>query len=157
MAIRYPRGRDLARHGDTPFSEISIGKGETIQKGTAIAVLSIGPIGAKLYEQQTHLEQPQKVGHYNMRFVKPLDTQLLHRIFTHYREVVTVEDGCLAGGFGSAVLEWAQEQGYALPIKRFGIPDRFVTHGPTATLNETLGLDTKTIITYINQKTRPPL
>ncbi|PCE66307.1 1-deoxy-D-xylulose-5-phosphate synthase [Sediminicola luteus] len=157
MAIRYPRGRDLARHGDTPFSEINIGKGETIQKGTEIAVLSIGPIGAKLYEQQTHLEQPQKVGHYNMRFVKPLDTQLLHRIFTQYREVVTVEDGCLAGGFGSAVLEWAQEQGYALPIKRFGIPDRFVTHGPTATLNETLGLDTKTIITYINQKTRPPL
>jgi 1-deoxy-D-xylulose-5-phosphate synthase len=157
MAIRYPRGRDLARHGDTPFSEINIGKGETIQKGTEIAVLSIGPIGAKLYEQRTHLEQPQKVGHYNMRFVKPLDTQLLHRIFTHYREVVTVEDGCLAGGFGSAVLEWAQEQGYALPIKRFGIPDRFVAHGPTATLNETLGLDTKTIITYVNQKTRPPL
>lgn len=131
LAIRYPRGRGTVINWRMPFEKIEIGKGEEITVGNHIAVLSIGTIGNTIKEVVSELEQ-YKIGHYNMRFVKPLDEKLLHTIFKKYKTVVTVENGTIIGGFGTSILEFSSMYNYRkTTIKQLGIPDTFIEHGGT--------------------------
>lgn len=130
FSIRYPRGRGVRPEWKTEMHEIPIGKGRLIKKGEKTAVLSIGAIGNQVYEADKKLSKHNiNISHYDMRFVKPLDEDLLHAIFSEYDHIVTLEDGVLKGGFGSAIIEFMSDNSYALPVKRLGIPDTFVEHG----------------------------
>lgn len=134
LTIRYPRGRGTIIDWRQPFSLIEMGKGTCISEGEEIAVLSIGAIGNRIIELQKELPK-NKVAHYNMRFVKPLDVDMLHKIFTKFKTIVTIEDGTIVGGFGSAILEFAAENDYkSTSIKTLGIPDNFIEHGKTEAL-----------------------
>jgi len=145
MAIRYPRGKGTIIDWKQPFQKIEIGKGSCINKGTEIAVLSIGTIGNKLIELQNELPK-NKVAHYNMRFVKPLDTALLHEIFNKFDTVITIEDGTVVGGFGSAILAFTSENHYKNKvIKHLGFPDQFIEHGKVNELFNNYHLSTTAI------------
>ncbi|HKJ05898.1 MAG TPA: 1-deoxy-D-xylulose-5-phosphate synthase, partial [Flavobacteriaceae bacterium] len=152
IAIRYPRGRGILMEWKKPFSKIEIGKGECLKEGENIAVLTIGSIGTKIIELDDFISE-NKVGHYNMRFVKPLDEKLLHHIFTTYQTIITVEDGTVVGGFGSAVLEFANQYNYKNSIKILGIPDEFIPHGSINELHQLTHLSSeeikKTIATFL--------
>jgi 1-deoxy-D-xylulose-5-phosphate synthase len=140
LTIRYPRGRGTIIEWKQPFSEIEIGKGTCITEGEEIAVLSFGTIGNRIIELQKELPK-NRVAHYNMRFVKPLDVDLLHKIFSKFKTIVTIEDGTVIGGFGSAFLEFAAENNYKnTTIKTLGIPDNFIEHGKTEALFDTIHL-----------------
>lgn len=130
FSIRYPRGNGVMLEWRTPFEKIEIGKGRLVSDGEEIAVLSIGHQGNIVQKALKVLAQDGLVpAHYDMRFVKPLDEALLHEIFQRFDRVVTIEDGCIQGGFGSAVLEFMVDHGYSARVKRLGIPDRFIDHG----------------------------
>jgi 1-deoxy-D-xylulose-5-phosphate synthase len=146
FSIRYPRGQGVMPNWRTPFEEIEIGTGRVIREGEELAVLSIGHIGNYAVEVCERLEKKGiSIGHYDMRFVKPLDEKLLHKIFTSYKKVITVEDGCIQGGFGSAVLEFMADHNYQAEVKRLGIPDRVVEHGEQSELHHECGFDTEHI------------
>ncbi|WP_298493328.1 1-deoxy-D-xylulose-5-phosphate synthase [uncultured Algibacter sp.] len=142
MAIRYPRGRGVTIDWKQPFSKIEIGRGLALKKGNKLAILSIGAIAKNVTEAIENLS----VSHYDMRFVKPLDENLLHNIFKTYNTVITIEDNSLMGGFGSAVLEFATINNYKNTIKTIGIPDSFIEHGSVNKLQESVGLDVKSLI-----------
>jgi len=140
LTIRYPRGRGTLIDWKQSYSKIEIGKGICITEGKEIAVLTIGTIGNKIIEIQQELPK-NKVAHYNMRFVKPLDVALIHTIFKKFKTIVTIEDGTIVGGFGSAILEFAAENNYkSTSIKILGIPDTFIEHGNTELLFNTINL-----------------
>ena len=146
VAIRYPRGRGINLEWQTPFEKLKIGKGQLIKQGSTIAVLSIGTIGNTVIEAYEDLSDTNKIAHYNMRFVKPLDTELLHSIFQKFDQIITIEDGTIVGGFGSAVLEFAQENNYPNKnVTRLGIPDTFIDQGTTEELFELIALDPTSI------------
>ncbi len=145
IAIRYPRGRGVQLNWKTPFEKIAIGTSVEIKKGSKIAVLSVGPIGNKVIEVIHDLGNPQEVGHFNMRFIKPLDEKRLLEIFKSYTHIITVEDGCKIGGFGSAVLEFANRTKAFINIEILGIDDVFVEHGTVEELHEMAGIDTSVI------------
>ncbi|GAA4972435.1 1-deoxy-D-xylulose-5-phosphate synthase [Algibacter aquimarinus] len=147
LAIRYPRGRGVTIDWKQPFSKIDIGKGVTLKKGQNLAVLSIGTIAKNVAAAIKNLD----VSHYDMRFAKPLDEGLLHNIFKTYYTVFTVEDHTIKGGFGSAVLEFASENGYKNRIKTLGIPDDFVEHGSVDELQALIGLDAESLYSFIKQ------
>ena len=151
IAIRYPRGRGVTQNWEVPFEKIEIGVSQEIKKGTKIAVLSIGHIGNRITALINALDAPNEVGHYNMRFVKPLDQNQLKQIFNKYNHIITIEDGCKAGGFGSAILEFANEAGYSNPIEVLGIKDKFMEHGTIDELHELAGIDTESIKRHINK------
>ena len=147
FVLRYPRG---AGEGvvwkDLPMQEIPVGKGQVLKQGSKVAVLTIGPIGNTVMKAVESLgTDASEVGVYDMRFLKPLDTELLDEIFKKYKSIVTVEDGSLRGGFGSAVLEYMADSGVALPVKRIGLPDNFIEHGSPAELYHMLGMDSQGI------------
>ncbi|GIV42191.1 MAG: 1-deoxy-D-xylulose-5-phosphate synthase [Vicingaceae bacterium] len=147
-AIRYPRGEGVMPNWKTPLKEISVGKGVRIKNGEDLAILSIGHIGNLAMEAIRELESEYhwSIALYNMRFVKPIDELMLHEIFGKYKHIITVEDGCLMGGFGSAVLEFAADQGYKnSSIVRLGIPDRFIEHGTQQELYRECGYDKNSI------------
>jgi 1-deoxy-D-xylulose-5-phosphate synthase len=147
FCIRYPRGQGIMVNWKTPFSAIPIGKGRLIKEGTGVAILTIGHIGNYAVEACEQLStEGFHPSHYDMRFVKPLDETMLHEIFSTFKNIITVEDGCLMGGFGSAVAEFMIDKGYASKIKRLGIPDRFIEHGEQNQLHEECGYDTASII-----------
>jgi 1-deoxy-D-xylulose-5-phosphate synthase len=130
FSIRYPRGQGVMPNWRTPFQEIEIGKGRKLRDGQDIAILTIGHIGNYAVTVCNRLEAKGiSVAHYDMRFVKPLDEAMLHEIFKNHNRVITVEDGCLQGGFGSAILEFMADNQYSALVKRLGIPDRIVEHG----------------------------
>lgn len=130
FSIRYPRGQGVMPNWRTPFQEIEIGKGRKLREGQDIAILTIGHIGNYAVTVCNKLEAKGiSVAHYDMRFVKPLDEAMLHEIFKIHTRVITVEDGCLQGGFGSAILEFMADNQYSALVKRLGIPDRIVEHG----------------------------
>jgi 1-deoxy-D-xylulose-5-phosphate synthase len=130
FSIRYPRGQGVMPNWRTPFQAIEIGKGRKLREGQDIAILTIGHIGNYAVAVCNKLEaRGISVAHYDMRFVKPLDEAMLHEIFKTHTRVITVEDGCLQGGFGSAILEFMADNQYAALTKRLGIPDRIVEHG----------------------------
>ena len=140
IAIRYPRGRGVILNWQQPFTKLEIGKGELIKEGSELAVLSIGHIGNKIVEVCNSSSKREKIAHYNMRFVKPLDEELLHEVFKKFDKIITIEDGTIVGGFGTAILEFAQEHKYHSNIKRLGIPDKFIEHGSTEELFNSIGL-----------------
>ncbi len=139
-SIRYPRGNGTMPEWKTPFKEIEVGKGRKLQDGSDVAILSIGHIGnyaVEVYDQIS--EKGISAAHYDMRFVKPLDEEMLHEVFKKFSKIITIEDGCLAGGFGSAIIEFMSDNGYLAQVERLGIPDRFVDHGSQVELHKECG------------------
>ena len=129
-SIRYPRGTGVMTEWKTPFSEIKVGTGRKVCDGDDLAILSLGHIGNYAVDATKVLaEKGTSVAHYDMRFAKPLDEKLLHEVFAKHNKVITIEDGCLTGGFGSAIVEFMADNGYFAQIQRLGVPDRFVDHG----------------------------
>ncbi len=143
FVIRYPRGRGSVVDWRCPFEEIAVGKGRCLREGTDVAVLSFGPLGVEV--QKAIRDVSLSVAHYDMRFVKPLDEELLDEVGRKFKRIVTVEDGSREGGFGSAVLEWMSDHGYTPQVKRLGLPDRFVEHGTVAELQKISGIDAESI------------
>ncbi|SDR68514.1 1-deoxy-D-xylulose-5-phosphate synthase [Formosa sp. Hel1_31_208] len=141
IAIRYPRGRGRIINWKQPFTKIEIGKGLRIKKGTEIAVLSIGTIAYNVEEAISISEFGELISHYDMRFVKPLDDLLLHSVFTTYKEIVTLEDGVISGGFGSAILEFASKHKYKTPITNLGVPDNFVEQASVKQQHQSVKID----------------
>lgn len=155
IAIRYPRGRGAIIDWKNPMKSIKIGTGKQLKKGTKMAILSVGHIGNQVSELIKKSGKPEEIGHYDMRFIKPLDKPLLQHIFENHEHIITLENGVKIGGFGSAVLEIANEEKYTGSIKIFGIPDSFIDHG---TIPETLklaGIDFDAIHSYIQSTLNP--
>jgi 1-deoxy-D-xylulose-5-phosphate synthase len=151
IAIRYPRGKGVTINWKQAFTKIEIGKGQLIKKGSTVAVLSVGHIGNSLKELWEDAFLEEKVAHYDMRFIKPLDEALLHQIFQQFQHIVTLEDGTIKGGFGSAVSEFASENGYINSLKIIGVPDQFIEHGTTDEQYEVAGISPTHIKTIINK------
>jgi len=147
IAIRYPRGRGVTIDWKQPYQKTKIGKGICIKEGDEIAVLSIGHIGNYLQEVYPYLtdDELKKVGHYDMAFIKPLDENLLHSIFKKYNAIITIEDGTVIGGFGSAITEFAALHSYKNIVQTLGIPDQFIEHGTVHELYEFTGLSSSCI------------
>lgn len=146
FSIRYPRGQGVMPEWRTPLKKMTIGKGRKLREGEDLAILTIGHTGNYAAEVCSKLEERKIfVGHYDMRFVKPLDEELLHEVFAHYGKIITVEDGCIQGGFGSAVLEFMADNGYKADIRRLGIPDTVVEHGEQEELHRECGYDQRAI------------
>lgn len=141
FVIRYPRGRGVNKDWKCPLEEIKVGTGRKLKDGDQVAILTVGPIGNDAHKAIEALPQQDKVAHYDMRFIKPLDNQLLDEIGKKFKKVITIEDGVRNGGFGSAVLEWFNDHGYAPSVQRMGLPDEFVTHGSVDELRRIVGLD----------------
>ncbi|MBL7832335.1 MAG: 1-deoxy-D-xylulose-5-phosphate synthase [Cyclobacteriaceae bacterium] len=142
FSIRYPRGQGVMPEWRTPFEEIEIGTGRKLRNGDDLAILTIGHIGNYAVEVCEKLEKQNiRVGHFDMRFVKPIDEKLLHEVFSKYTKVITVEDGCVDGGFGSAVLEFMADHHYTADVKRLGIPDAVIEHGEQIELQHEAGFD----------------
>jgi len=146
IAIRYPRGYGNLKDWELPFQDIKIGAGVCLQEGTSIAVLSVGSIADNVTEAIYKSKQKDKIGHYDMRFIKPLDEQLLHHIFKKYNTIITIEDGVISGGFGSTISEFSKQHHYKNKIKLLGLPDVFVTHGTTERLQLKYGLDINSLL-----------
>ncbi|MGI4871652.1 MAG: 1-deoxy-D-xylulose-5-phosphate synthase [Janthinobacterium lividum] len=144
FSIRYPRGEGVMPAWRTPLQRLAIGTGRVVREGETggVAILSIGHIGNYAVKATEALAaEGLSAGHYDLRFCKPLDEEMLLAIARRYRAIVTVEDGCLMGGFGSAVLEFLSEHGHELPMRRLGIPDRVVEHGTQDQLYKECGFD----------------
>ena len=154
VVIRYPRGKGVKRDDwHCEFEAIPIGKARQISDGSDVAVLSYGPMGNDVQTaiSQLHDEgSPLSVAHYDMRFCKPLDTDVLESVSQRFSRIVTVEDGQLAGGFGSAVLEWLSDNGKTTRVRRIGLPDRFIEHGTVNELRHIAGTDIESIKQAIN-------
>ncbi|GAA4269041.1 1-deoxy-D-xylulose-5-phosphate synthase [Hyunsoonleella aestuarii] len=147
IAIRYPRGSGVIIDWEKPFSKIELGKGVQLKDGNHLAVLTIGSIAKNVSEAIDSLG----VGHYDMRFVKPLDEELLHSIFKKYQNIITVEDNSINGGFGSAILEFAARNNYQNKIKLLGIPDSFIEHASVSELQESINLDSERLNRYFRK------
>lgn len=156
FSIRYPRGNGVMTDWKTPLKEIPVGTGRRVTSGEDLAILTIGHPGNFAQEAIESLNNDgYSIAHYDMRFVKPLDTALLHEVFSKFSEVITVEDGCLMGGFGSAVLEFMVDQGYKANVKRLGIPDEYIHHGTQKELWADCGFDADAIVkTVISRLSR---
>ena len=141
FVIRYPRGRGVNKDWKCPLEEIKVGTGRKLKDGDQVAILTVGPIGNDAQKAIQALPQRDKVAHYDMRFIKPLDGDLLDEIGKKFKKVITIEDGVRNGGFGSAVLEWFNDHEYAPSVQRMGLPDEFVTHGSVDELRRIVGLD----------------
>ncbi len=150
VVIRYPRGRGVIPKWQVPFKKIEIGRAVTIRKGTEIAILSLGTIGNNVSKALEEMGWPKTVGHYNMRFAKPLDEACLQAVFSRYKGLITIEDGCKTGGFGSAVLEFANTKKYNQTIRVLGVGDRFLEHGAIEELHREAGIDASSIKDQIN-------
>ncbi len=144
--IRYPRGKGIMPDWRTPFKEIKKGTGRMLIEGTDIAILTVGKAGVMAKEACTKLEAKGiSAAHYDMRFIKPLDEQLLTEIFSKFDKIITVEDGSIKGGFGSAVIEFMADNDHTAKVKRLGIPDKFIEHGTQPQLYELCGYDANSI------------
>ncbi|MEY4289276.1 MAG: hypothetical protein RLZZ30_1364 [Bacteroidota bacterium] len=147
FSIRYPRGNGVMTNWKTPLKEIKIGEGRKVSNGEDVAILTIGHPGNFAQEAISELsEMGISVAHYDMRFVKPIDEVMLHEVFTKFKHVITIEDGCLMGGFGSAVIEFMVDQKYQSEVVRLGIPDEYVHHGTQEELWADCGFDTTSIV-----------
>ncbi len=152
FSIRYPRGEGVMPDWKKDFQKIDIGKGRKIKEGRDLAIISIGHIGNYAMNACEILQESGfDIAHYDLRFVKPLDEALLHEVFGRFDKIITVEDGCLQGGMGSAVIEFMCDHGYSAQIKRLGIPDRIVEHGEQLELQKECGFDTMGIVHSIQE------
>ena len=145
LAIRYPRGYSQLKKLSFDFEEVTLGKGSCLKEGGPIAILSVGTIAENIQAALTELEDADNFAHFDLGFVKPLDLELLHTVFHTYQRVVVFEEGSIKGGAGSAVLEFATENNYKIPIELEGVPDQFISHGKSKNLLKDLGLDTEGI------------
>jgi len=157
FSIRYPRGNGVMVNWKTPFVKLEIGKGRKIKDGSSVAILSIGHAGNMVTKAIEDLkEKGVDPAHYDMRFVKPLDETLLHEVFSTFDKIITVEDGCIVGGMGSAVLEFMADNGYTAKLVRLGIPDRYIEHGEQMELYEECGFSpakiSETVIDILKEK-----
>lgn len=148
FVIRYPRGNGSVVDWRCLLEAIPVGKGRKLRDGSDVAVITIGPIGIQAQQAiddicSTHSDAAanKTIAHYDLRFLKPLDEEMLHEIGRKFQKIVTVEDGARSGGMGSAVMEWLSDHGYSPVIKRLGLPDRFVEHGTVAQLQDIVGID----------------
>ena len=152
FVIRYPRGEGVMPEWKTPFEAVQIGKGRKIKDGQEIAILSFGHPGnfaaAAIRDVKTDGINP---AHYDMRFVKPIDTELLHEVFSKFNKIITIEDGTVVGGFGTAVLEFMNQNGYKADVKIMGIPDRLVEHGSPKELYSEIGLNAQAIAEVLRE------
>ena len=152
FTIRYPRGNGVMTDWKTPFKEIKTGKGRKITNGEDIAILSIGHPGNFAQEAIAKMSDSGiSIAHYDMRFVKPLDEMLLHEIFSKFKKIITIEDGCIMGGFGSAIIEFMVDQKYQSEVVRLGIPDEYIHHGTQEELWDECGFDVAAIIKTIEK------
>ena len=157
FVIRYPRGRGVLADWHCPLEEGKVGTGRKLRDGDDIAVLSVGPVGNNVVKAVEMMENDGdgiSVAHYDMRFVKPLDENLLKEVAAKFKHVITVEDGVREGGFGSAVIEWMEDNGQHLDIVRLGLPDHFVEHGTVAQLQSIVGIDAEGIRRTIEETLR---
>lgn len=147
FVIRYPRGRGMISDWKCNLKAIPVGKGRLLKEGKDLAVISLGPIGYRAAKAIERVEQESgiSVAHYDLRFVKPLDTEMLEYIGKNFKKVITIEDGILAGGAGSAVMEFMSDHGYDTKIIRMGLEDHFVQHGSVDELYKICGLDEDSI------------
>lgn len=153
FVIRYPRGRGVLADWHCELEEVEVGTGRKLHDGKDVAVLSFGPVGNNVEEAIGTIETstPQlSIAHYDMRFAKPLDTEILKGVAQQFDRIITIEDGAREGGFGSAVLEWLEDNGYRKNVVRLGLPDLFVEHGTVAELQHIVGIDAEGIIEAVN-------
>lgn len=153
FVIRYPRGRGVLADWHCELEEVKVGTGRKLHDGKDVAVLSFGSVGNNVEEAIEMMETstPQlSIAHYDMRFAKPLDTEILKDVAQQFDRIITIEDGAREGGFGSAVLEWLEDNGYRKNVVRLGLPDHFVEHGTVAELQHIVGIDAEGIIDAVN-------
>ena len=158
FVIRYPRGRGRLFDWRCPLEEVPVGKGRIMKSGKDLAIISLGPIGNVAADAIAELEKetPASVAHYDLRFLKPLDTQLLDEIGKSFDKIITIEDGALMGGMGTAILEYMEDNGWNPRIKLFGFPDQFVPHGSPNELYRLVGLDKDSIKQAVRQLLADP-
>ncbi|WP_314126940.1 1-deoxy-D-xylulose-5-phosphate synthase [Segatella maculosa] len=149
FVIRYPRGRGVRKDWQCPLEAVEVGTGRKLRDGKQTAVISIGPIGNDVELAITKSEE--EVAHYDLRFLKPLDEDLLHEVGKRFKHIITIEDGTRNGGMGSAVLEWLSDHGYTPTVKRMGMPDAFVEHGTVAELKRICNMDIDSIVAAIKE------
>ncbi len=156
FVIRYPRGRGVLVDWKCPLEEVPVGKGRKLKDGDDLAVISIGPIGntAARAIAQAEKELSVSIAHYDLRFLKPLDEAMLHEIGRKFSRILTVEDGIIEGGMGSAVLEFMADHSYKPTVKRIGIPNIFVEHGAVKELYRVCGMDEESMLTLIKEWTK---
>lgn len=155
FSIRYPRGNGVMTEWKTPLKEIKIGEGRKVTIGEDVAILTIGHPGNFAQEAIQELNGIGiSVAHYDMRFVKPIDEVMLHEVFSKFKHIITVEDGCLMGGFGSAVIEFMVDQKYQAEVVRLGIPDEYVHHGTQEELWSDCGFDAPAIVNAVKNLTK---
>ena len=155
FVIRYPRGEGVMPEWQTPFEPMAVGKGEKIQDGEGVAILSIGHPGNFVVDACAVLRNEGITpAHYNMRFVKPLDADMMHEVGRKFKHVITIEDGTIVGGFGSACLEFFAEHGYTPSVKMLGIPDRLVEHGKPSELHRECGYDAAAVVEAVRALAR---
>lgn len=158
FVIRYPRGRGRLLDWRCPLEEVPVGKGRIMKSGKDLAIISLGPIGNLAADAIAELEKetPASIAHYDLRFLKPLDTQLLNEIGKSFDKIITIEDGALMGGMGTAILEYMEDNGWNPRIKRLGLPDQFVPHGSPNELYRLVGLDKDSIKQAVRQLLADP-
>ena len=149
IAIRYPRGRGSIIDWQKDFQKVEIGKGKRLQSGSELAIISVGTIRTEVGKALEQIQQPEKVAHYDLGFVKPLDEKMLVEIFQQYKTVITVEDGVISGGAGEAVLAFANQHQFTSKIINLGIPDEFIEQGTTAELRDLAGISAERILEKI--------
>jgi 1-deoxy-D-xylulose-5-phosphate synthase len=145
IAIRYPRGRGQILDWQKPYQKIEIGKANCLKNGTKTAILTNGTIGNNVTLALTKIPHPETIAHYDFSFVKPLDEELLHTILQTFENIITLEDGVVKGGFGSAVLEFSAQNNYTAKIQTLGIPDEFIEHGTVDELQQYCKIDVKSL------------
>ena len=152
FTIRYPRGEGVMPQWKTEFEKLEIGVGRLVKEGSEVAIVSLGTVGNYAVQACSELnEEGIEAAHYDMRFAKPLDENLLHSIFKKFSKIITIEDGCLQGGFGSAILEFMSDHNYSSKVVRLGIPDKVVEHGEQSELHHECGYDTEAIANSVRQ------
>ncbi|RKE03300.1 1-deoxy-D-xylulose-5-phosphate synthase [Marinifilum flexuosum] len=152
FSIRYPRGRGRIIDWKQEFEILPVGKGQKLKDGDDLAILSIGAIGTEAIDAIEELEKEGiSIAHYDMRYLKPLDEELLHEVFSKHNNIITLEDGCIVGGLGSAVLEFMSDNGYQSRITRLGVPDKWVEQGTQQELYKECGYDKEGIIATVNK------
>ena len=150
IAIRYPRGRGETVDWQKPYKKIEIGKANYLKEGTITAILSNGTIGNKVTLALAKINNSETIAHYDFAFVKPLDEKELHIIFNEFEKIITIEDGTIKGGFGSAILEFASQNKYPNPILNLGIPDEFIEHGTVDELQKYCKIDVESLISILS-------
>ena len=150
IAIRYPRGRGQIADWKKPYEKIEIGEANCLKKGSKVAILSNGTIGNNVTLALAKMNCPETIAHYDFAFVKPLDEKLLHTIFNSFEAIITVEDGVIKGGFGSAILEFSAQNNYTKIVENLGIPDEFIEHGTVEELQRYCKIDIDSLATIFS-------